>query len=108
KLIAWLSIAHLLLVAGCGQEGDLVLSGPIGGESGTELADEQVIRWGNYADPGTLDPHKARGVPSSNIQRDLFEGLINEAPNGDLVPGVAESWEISEDGKTYTFQLRAD
>jgi oligopeptide transport system substrate-binding protein len=47
-------------------------------------------------------------VPESNIGRDLFEGLIAEAPNGDLIPGVAESWEMSEDGKTYTFRLRED
>src|SRR5690606_31940842 len=46
--------------------------------------------------------------PESNIGRSLFEGLVAEAPNGDLIPGVAESWEISEDGKTYTFHLRAN
>src|SRR5690606_3875207 len=38
--------------------------------------------------------------------RALFEGLVAEAPNGDLIPGAAESWEISEDGKVYTFRLR--
>ena len=65
-----------------------------------------TLRKGNGAEPQTLDPHKAEGVPASNILRDLFEGLIIEAPDGTLVPGVAKSWEISPDGKRYTFHLR--
>ena len=73
-----------------------------------KLAAEQVIHVGNSAEPQTLDPHRAEGVPSSNIMRDLFEGLTSEAPNGDIVPGVARDWEISEDGLTYTFSLRPD
>jgi len=96
--------AALLTLAAC--SGDYQALGPIGGESGTELAERQVIHIGNGADPQTLDPHRAQGVPESNIGRDLFEGLIAEAPNGDLIPGVAESWEVSEDGKIYTFKLR--
>lgn len=98
--------AALLAVTACSS--DYEPSGPIGGESGTELADRQVIHIGNGTDPQTLDPHRAQGVPESNIGRDLFEGLIAEAPNGDLIPGVAESWDVSDDGKTYTFHLRGD
>ena len=82
--------------------------GQIGGPSGTELAANQVIHMGNGADPQTLDPHRAEGVPSSNILRNLFEGLTLEAPNGDVIPGAAKSWDISEDGLVYTFHLRAD
>ncbi len=67
-----------------------------------------ILRRGNGAEPQTLDPHRAQGVPASNILRDLFEGLVSEAPDGSLVPGVAESWSISEDGLTYRFKLRAD
>ncbi len=79
---------------------------PIGGATGTELAEVQELHWGNGAEPQTLDPHTGSGVPGSNIQRDLYEGLVNEAPNGDLIPGAAESWQISDDGRTYTFALR--
>ena len=82
--------------------------GPVGGESGEELADVQVLHRGNGTEPQTLDPHRAEGVPSSNILRDLFEGLVAEAPNGELIPGAAESWEISPDGLTYTFTMRPD
>ena len=78
----------------------------IGGPGGSELAAEQVLHWGNGAEPQGLDPHKSEGVPGSNIQRDLFDGLVNEAPNGDLIPGGAQSWEISADATVYTFNLR--
>lgn len=65
-----------------------------------------LLRRGNGAEPESLDPHKAQSTTSSNILRDLYEGLVSEAPDGGLVPGVAERWEISIDGFTYTFYLR--
>ena len=67
---------------------------------------ENILRRGNGSEPHSLDPQTAEGVPESNILRDLFEGLIGEDASGNLVPGVAEKWEISADGKTYTFHLR--
>ncbi|TVS11007.1 MAG: oligopeptide ABC transporter substrate-binding protein OppA, partial [Wenzhouxiangella sp.] len=70
------------------------------------LAPVQVLHRGNGTQPQGLDPHVTEGVPSSNVQRDLFEGLITRAPDGSLIPGVAERWEISEDGMTWTFFLR--
>jgi len=103
----------LTLLTGCGGGDDIDVDaatarGQIGGESGVELAEVQVLHWGNGAEPQSLDPHQSQGVPGSNIQRELFEGLVNEAPDGELIPGAAESWEISADGLTYTFSLRAD
>lgn len=91
---------------GCGAETDLAQ--PIGGESGQELAGNQVLRWGNGAEPQSVDPHRTEGVPGSNIGRDLFEGLISEAPDGTVIGGAAESWQVSDDGRTYTFALRRD
>lgn len=70
------------------------------------LAREQVLHKGNGAEPESLDPHRAESVPTSNILRDLYEGLTIEAPDGAVIPGVAKSWDISPDGKTYTFHLR--
>jgi len=71
-------------------------------------AAQRVIHRGNGAEPETLDIHKSSGVPEANIQRDLFEGLLAEAADGSLIPGVAERWSVSDDGLTYTFQLRDD
>ncbi len=69
-------------------------------------ATEQILRKGNGPEPQSLNPHQSLGVPASNILRDLFEGLISEAPNGELIPGVAKHWEIDERGTRYIFYLR--
>jgi oligopeptide transport system substrate-binding protein len=104
------SLAALLALAGCGGADDAAGAGggavQIGGPSGTELAERQVLHLGNGTEIQTLDPHRGEEIQGSNIQRDLYEGLVNEAPNGDLVPGAAESWTVSADGKLYTFRLR--
>jgi len=60
----------------------------------------------NGAEPETLDPAIITGQPEGRIAQALFEGLLSFGPDGKPVPGVAESWEISPDGKTYTFHLR--
>ena len=109
-----LSLATLLLLtAGCGRPGDdPTLTVPttvqVGGATGQELAAAQILRKGNGAEPESLDPHRAEGVPSADILRDLFEGLITEAPDGALIPGAAETWTISPDGRIYTLRLRAN
>lgn len=66
----------------------------------------QVLKRGNGAEPLTLDPHRAVSVPSTNILRDLFEGLVGTAPDGTPVPGVAERWDTSSDGLSWHFTLR--
>jgi oligopeptide transport system substrate-binding protein len=67
---------------------------------------ETVMHRGNGAEPETLDPHKSTGVTEANIIYDLLEGLLVFAADGTPAPGVAERWDISDDGKTYTFHLR--
>ncbi len=71
-------------------------------------AAEKVLRIANMAEPETLDPHRTSTVPESNILRNLFEGLMVLDPSGNVAPGVAESFSISEDGLTYTFRLRGN
>lgn len=72
------------------------------------LAEQQVLHRDNGGEPSTLDPHIANGVPAAHILRDLFEGLTAESPSGKVIPGGAIRWNISADGKTYTFYLRRD
>lgn len=75
--------------------------------AGTKLADVQQLVKGNGSEPATLDPQKVEGTPESAILRDLFEGLVSSGPKGEVVPGVAESWE-TKDNKHYVFHLRKD
>lgn len=57
---------------------------------------------------GTLDPQIASDITALIMVRNCFEGLVRKNSDGEIVPGVAESWDISSDGKTYTFYLRKD
>ena len=72
------------------------------------LAQQQELHRDNGQEPQTLDPHLAEGLPAEHILRDLFEGLTAESPDGRITPGAAIRWNISRDGKTYTFYLRRD
>ncbi|GHY71550.1 oligopeptide ABC transporter, periplasmic oligopeptide-binding protein [Vibrio cholerae] len=72
--------------------------------AGTKLAPVQELVRGNGTEVASLDPHKTEGVPESNVIRDLLEGLVNQDANGNVVPGVAESWETT-DNKTFTFPI---
>jgi oligopeptide transport system substrate-binding protein len=67
---------------------------------------EAVLHRGNGGEPATLDPQQSGLLAEFHILADMYEGLVTFAANGDVVPGVAERWEISDDGRTYTFHLR--
>jgi oligopeptide transport system substrate-binding protein len=60
----------------------------------------------NGAEPETIDPALLTGQPDGRIAYTLFEGLTAFDETGTPQPGVAERWEISPDGRVYTFHLR--
>ncbi len=74
---------------------------------GTQLAEKQEIVRHIKDEPASLDPAKAVGLPEIQVIRDLYEGLTNQDASGKVVPGVAESWQ-SSDNKTWIFTLRKD
>jgi oligopeptide transport system substrate-binding protein len=94
----YLTLLCLALLAGaCGKRETLV-------EIGNRT---QELRLGNGGEPATLDPAVATGVIEHNVMLSLFEGLVTaDAKDLSPQPGVAESWDISPDGKIYTFHLR--
>lgn len=87
----------------------MAVSGAVAAEvpEGTKLHKEQKLIRNNGAEPQSLDPHKIEGVPEANLARDQFEGLVNIDLNGEIRPGVAESWE-SDDYRVWRFNLRKD
>lgn len=75
--------------------------------AGVQLAEKQTLVRNNGSEVQSLDPHKIEGVPESNINRDLFEGLLISDVDGKPSPGVAKKWE-NKDFKVWTFHLRKD
>jgi len=75
--------------------------------AGAALAQQTDITIGMVLEPPNLDPTGgAAAAIDEVVYANVFEGLTRFAPDGSVVPGLAESWEISEDGTTYTFNLR--
>lgn len=63
----------------------------------------------NGREPETIDPHLLTGQADGRIGSALFEGLTRYDPvTGNAIPGLADRWEISPDGRTYTFTLRTN
>jgi oligopeptide transport system substrate-binding protein len=94
-----LLLALLTLLTSCGGGENNVSSG---NRSGT-------LHWGNGTEPQSLDPHIATGVPEHKIIVALMEGLVlKDSKTLEPRPGVATSWDISDDGRVYTFYLRKD
>lgn len=67
---------------------------------------ETELRRGNRFEPASLDPQKYQTHYEANIILDLFEGLLTYDPMAKPVPGVAQSWTTSADGRTWTFNLK--
>lgn len=85
---------------------------PSAATNGKTYGNELIIGMESEAD--VLDPHRAGGWVTMRINYQMFEPLIGEdlsksseeAAVPELIPVLAESWEVSEDGKVYTFHLR--
>ena len=76
--------------------------------SGSNPAPRKVLHFGNGTEPQDIDPAIVTGTPEYRLLQTFSEGLVSEDPDMQIIPGAAERWEISPDGLTYTFHLRAD
>jgi oligopeptide transport system substrate-binding protein len=105
-------LMSLVMAGGLG----LTACGPSGSGSATPSANNgggssssaggKILRVNNTEEPGSLEPGKAQGTHDSWVLENTFEGLTRFDKNAKVVPGDAEKWDISPDGKTYTFHLR--
>lgn len=68
-------------------------------------AEPIVFNWNIGADPKTIDPGLNGASDGGDVINNTFEGLTREK-SGDVQPGIAETWDVSADGKTITFNLR--
>ena len=96
-------VASLLVLAWC------ALTGCNVSRPRNEHAATQTLYQGMSSDPGTFNPIIVTDASSGTAIGDLFEGLVKINPRTTLPePDLAQSWEISDDGKTITFHLRHD
>jgi oligopeptide transport system substrate-binding protein len=91
-----------LLISACSKE----KSNLANTDSNTNTPIRNTINISIGGEPPTLDPDLSGDSISARVAHDFFEGLVSFNQKGDPIPGLAESWEISSDQKTYTFHLR--
>ena len=103
-VVAGKALAVALAIATAG-EVQAAGTHPITGET---LADDQTFTYRLLDQFPTLDPQLNQDTSGFHIIRDLFEGLLSQDANGDLVPGVATGYAASDGNTTYTFTLRPD
>lgn len=96
---SWLLVLALLLVSGT------VLAGCGSNKSSSK---DQVFNMNLTSEPPTLDPALAQDSVSFTVLTGLYEGLTRKDADGKVIPGIAETWDVSDDQKTYTFHLRKD
>ena len=114
-----LSFFSLLLVAifSCGSDSAVSETESIGknsnvapglansSESESSAKRDNIFRL-NFSDPPTFDPALVTDTTSASIIVEIFSGLVTLNKDLEIIPDLAESWDISEDGKKYTFNLR--
>ena len=111
RRLAWAILpVAAVLTAACGNSGHDKLAAKVRHYRVSDVPAppaQQVLRRRLYASPSTLDPTLVADQAAYNVIQDLFEGLVTYGPDGAIVPGVARSWDISDDGRTYVFHLRS-
>lgn len=115
KLIT-VMLALLIFLTACGGGNAPANNGNGNAENGnaaedaaeTAGTDGPILRTNNKSEPGSLDPALARGTHESWILQHIFEGLMKYDEKGEVVPAMAKSVDVSDDGITYTFHLRDD
>ncbi|WP_370478243.1 ABC transporter substrate-binding protein [Tamlana flava] len=70
--------------------------------------DHLVFRYNEYANINTLDPAFSRTLQDNSVCNQLFNGLVQLDDELNILPCIAKNWSVSENGLTYTFNLRND
>jgi ABC-type transport system substrate-binding protein len=100
-----LALASLVTASlGCGR-GNGVREGSASGAA--SASGEQVLRLAQSAEPTTFDPALVQDGPTIEVLMHLYDGLVQWTTANELAPALAERWEVSKDGRTYTFHLRS-
>lgn len=86
----------------------VALSGAMANQPGDNRPTGGTLNYGEYGRPATLDPITGNDMISMRITELLFNGLIGIDEKQEIVPELAERWEISGEGRQYTFYLRKD
>lgn len=87
--------------------GTLLMLMALGASPASAQVPDDVLVVGQIAEPKSLDPHAVTATNDFRILMNLYDGLVRfRSGTLEIEPALAETWEVSSDGKTYTFKLR--
>lgn len=95
SLLSLLLVA--LMVTGCGKGGF---------SERAQVGKENILRYPIVTNPTSLDPGVVQDGDTLDLIQQMYEGLVTWSEENEPVGAIAESWEISEDGRVYTFKIK--
>lgn len=109
--LATIGLSFTLLLAACSSNSSTTSPQPAGTEPAATPAKAEATTGGTLVvaapvEPDTLDPQKTTWLDTTNSQP--YDSLLSRDMQGKLVPHLAESWQVSDDGKVWTLVLRKD
>lgn len=102
NILCFMLIAAMVLT-GCSGGAGKAPADNKGNENGTA---KDTINYAITGEPSTFDPHNISDNIAKQVFNQIFDRLIRQEADGKLNPGLAESWDLSEDGKSITFKIR--
>ena len=99
--------AFALVLSGCSPQEPTQNANQGDSDPATGVANpDAVVNLGFLLEPSGIDPTTVSGAALDQLVDDnVYEGLVRRMPSGDLEPTLAESWDVSDDGLTYTCLL---
>lgn len=92
----------VLALTACGGGSDSSSSSTV---AGPPVSGGSIV-YATDREPTCLDPHNFGDMPQTYVARQYLDSLVSERPDGSVVPWLADSWEVSPDGLTYTFKIK--
>ncbi|GAA4719661.1 ABC transporter substrate-binding protein [Brevibacillus fulvus] len=108
--LATVILGSMVALAGCGGQSSAPTtpsSGAANSDAGSAAtAGKKVLNIALKADPPSMDPMASTSLYDRQVQNSIYDKLFDISPEGKIVPALVDSYEVSEDGKTYTFTLK--
>lgn len=100
-MVSVLLVIMLLCFTSCGKKSENTGDVP-------SLPEERTLRMAIVVDPDGLDPHMTASASTFQVTSNIFETLVTVDTQGNIIPCLADGWDIAEDGMSITFHLRED
>lgn len=111
RIIAFLTIAMLIVMSSCSQSQDDLKEQSVpdnSSESANQPSKKSQLTIAYQVDPQGLDPQMTAAASTLTVTNNIYDTLVGVTYDWQIVPRIAESWELSEDGMSITFKLRDD